>query len=380
MSPLPSRRATTTNLTTTRPPAAVQSERLVGTAALTIDVDSLRCYREIHGLPRRDDDDDDPIFTRALPRFLDVMARLGQRATLFVVGRDLRMKAAAEVIRAAAEAGHEIASHSHAHDYRLSRLPPVRIALDLESAEEAIWQVTGERPVGFRAPGYNQSEALFDAIEERGYHYDSSFLPTPAYFAARAMAIGLYRMRLRHTRSLVGDPREFTAPRGPFLPAVGARHRPAERGERQRSFVEIPMGVASFARLPWIGTTIALAADVVGASLTRAALLDDETPAVLELHAMDFLGEHDEGIEPALRRAQPDLKVPLDVKLQRLERTMARVASRRDVLPLAELAARGRPPEFPLPHRFATTPPSRAAPNERGHAIAEGSQAAARSR
>jgi peptidoglycan/xylan/chitin deacetylase (PgdA/CDA1 family) len=364
--------STTTTLTkTTRPLAGVQTERLAGTASLTIDVDSLRCYREVHGLPRRDDDGNDPIFTRALPRFLDVMAKLGRRATLFVVGRDLRTPAAAEVIRAAAEAGHEIASHSHAHDYRLSRLPPVRIALDLEAAEEAIWQVTGQRPVGFRAPGYNQSEALFDAIEERGYHYDSSFLPTPAYFAARALAIGLYRVRLRHTRSLVGDPREFSAPRGPFIPAVGARHRPAERGERQRSFLEIPMGVASAARLPWIGTTIALAADVVGTTLTRAALLDEDTPAVLELHAMDFLGDDDDGVEPALRSAQPDLKVPLAAKLRRLERTMARVCAQRDVLPLAELAAQGRPVELPLPHRFATTPPLPATETTRRHAVSE---------
>lgn len=312
---------------------------LTRTGALTIDVDALRCYREIHGLPPRDDEEEDPIFTRALPRFLELLAGLGAKGTLFVVGRDLQTPAHAEVIANAARAGHEIASHSFEHDYRLSRLPPVRIALDLEAADDAIERVTGRKPRGFRAPGYNQSEALMDALDERGYAYDSSFFPTPAYFAARAVAIGLYRARRRGTRSLVGDVREFSAPRTPFVPALGERFRPAKAGEKRRGFVEIPMGVASFARLPWLGTTLALANDFVGETLTRVALADASIPAVLELHAIDFLGAED-GVEPALVAAQPDLKVPLADKLRRLEKAMRRVVDRREVLPLEEMAAR----------------------------------------
>lgn len=316
-----------------------RQDKLEKTGALTIDVDALRCYRDIHGLPPKDDEEEDPIFTRALPRFLEVLDRLGKKGTLFVVGRDMQTRAHAKAIEAAAKAGHEVASHSHDHDYRLSKLPPVRISLDLESADEALFRVTGVKPAGFRAPGYNQSEALFDAIEERGYAYDSSFFPTPAYFAARAVAIGLYRARLRPSRSLVGDVREFSAPRSPFVPAVGARYRPAKDGEKSRSFVELPMGVASAARLPWLGTTLALAADVVGEGLTRAALFDDSVPAVLELHALDFLSA-DDGVEDTLVDAQPDLKVPLRDKLRRLEKAMTRVAERREVLPLVELARR----------------------------------------
>ncbi len=308
------------------------------TGALTIDVDALRCYRDIHGLPPRDDEED-PIFTRALPRFLALLDALGKKGTLFVVGRDLKTPAHAKAIRDAARAGHEIASHSYEHDYRLSRLPAVRIALDLEAADDVIERVSGKRPAGFRAPGYNQSEALMDALDERGYAYDSSFFPTPAYFAARALAIGLYRARRRSSRSLVGDVREFASPRAPFVPAVGARFRPAKDGERSRRFVELPMGTA--ARLPWLGTTLALANDLVGEALTRAALSRDDVPAVLELHAIDFLSDED-GTEPELVRAQPDLRVPLADKLRRLEKAMALVVERREVLPLVELAARAQ--------------------------------------
>ena len=41
-------------------------------AAITIDVDSLRFYREIHGLPDGPDEDD-PIYTIAMPRFWELI-------------------------------------------------------------------------------------------------------------------------------------------------------------------------------------------------------------------------------------------------------------------------------------------------------------------
>ena len=36
----------------------------------------------------------------------------------------------------------------------------------------------GVRPVGFRAPGYAIDETVYTLLEERGYLYDSSLLPT----------------------------------------------------------------------------------------------------------------------------------------------------------------------------------------------------------
>jgi peptidoglycan-N-acetylglucosamine deacetylase len=305
-------------------------------AAFTIDVDGLACYHDIHGLPAPNAGTD-PIYSRALPRFLCACESLGVRATLFVVGKDLEQPAHRAVLARAVRAGHEVASHSYAHDYRLSRLSPADIARDLEAADEAILDATGARPVGFRAPGYNQSEALFDALEARGYRYDSSFFPTPAYFAARGLALGLYKLRRRPSRSLLGEVREFASSRAPFYPAATARYRPARRGERARSFVEIPMSVASPLRLPWLGTTLALAHDRVGAALTSLAVRSPG-PCVLELHAIDFLGAGD-GVLPSLVGAQPDLRVALDDKLRRLEAALTTVSRARSVVTMAEIAS-----------------------------------------
>ncbi len=49
---------------------------------------------------------------------------------------------------------------------------------------------TGIRPVGFRAPGYTSTRTVFDALELESVAYDSSVFPCPAYYGAKAAAIG----------------------------------------------------------------------------------------------------------------------------------------------------------------------------------------------
>jgi len=304
--------------------------------SISIDVDGIDCYHAIHGLPPAERD---PIYDKALPRFLDAVEAIGAKATLFVIGQDLEHDGRRDVIRRAAEAGHEIASHSYAHDYSLSVASPAAIDADLTRAADVIEDVTGRRPRGFRAPGYNQSEALFDALERQHVTYDSSFFPTPAYFAARAAALLKYRLTGRTSQSLVGDVREFASRRDPFFPSRDRRFRRARQGAR-RSFVELPMTVSSPLRMPWLGTTVALFPDVASRALTEA-VVQRRGPVVLELHGMEFLGA-DDGVDDALVQAQPDLQVPLDDKLRRLQTTFERLAAKRQVVPMDEMAATAR--------------------------------------
>ena len=296
--------------------------------AITIDVDATQCYADIHGLPAPAQDD--PIFTKALPRFFELIERLEVNATLFVVGRDLVRPEAVEAVSAFFKRGDEIASHSFAHDYRLSQKSRADIDADLGRAADEIERVTGQPPVGFRAPGYNLSETLCDAIEAGGYRYDSSLFPTPAYFALRASALLRYRATGQKSQSLVGDVREFAGPRAPFRPAKDARFRPAEK-RPARAYTEIPMSTPRL--LPWLGTTLAMMPTRAGRAITRQLCRRPE-PMVLELHAIDFASP-DDGFDPALVAAQPDLSVPLKKKLRRLETAIQTLVERRNVMPLA---------------------------------------------
>ncbi|MBN2358877.1 MAG: polysaccharide deacetylase family protein, partial [Deltaproteobacteria bacterium] len=132
-------------------------------ATVSIDIDGIGCYHAIHGLSAPTGVD--PMYAVAMPRFLELVAGLRLKATLFAVGRDAETAAAAQLLRRASDDGHEVANHSYRHDYRLIRQPAIEIESDLAAAHRAIEQATGIAPRGFRAPGYNVSDALLDALE-----------------------------------------------------------------------------------------------------------------------------------------------------------------------------------------------------------------------
>src|SRR5690606_30365678 len=156
--------------------------------------------------------------------------------------------------RAAARRGHEIASHSHGHLYDLTRRPRGRLEEEVDRATELLGEATGAAPVGFRSPGYTTSEELLEILSSRGYLYDSSVFPCPAYYAAKAAAMLAIRLRGRTSRSVLDHPRVLLAPADPYR--VGARYH--RRGE---GLLELPVAVTRRLRLPFIGTFVVLGSE-----------------------------------------------------------------------------------------------------------------------
>lgn len=260
--------------------------------SLSVDLDGLGCYAAIHGLSASLDDR----ALRAVPevalgRFCELFDELKIRATFFAIGREVQFAPAA--LREAARA-HEIGSHSFAHDYALSRLPPAEIAQDLARCEEALAAAGVAKPRGFRAPGYTLSAALIDAVRERGYLYDSSILPSPAYYAAKAAAIVAYALRGRRSQSILGEPSQLFARRGP---------------QRRRGLRELPIATSPFLRVPVIGTVVL--------ALPRAARWGAAGGHFnLELHGIDLLDASD--VPAPIAAAQPGLRMPVTEKVKRL--------------------------------------------------------------
>ena len=301
---------------------------LAGLASLTIDLDGVRHYRSIHGLEPQQGED--PFLTQGLDCFLDFCAELGIPATLFVVTEDLHNEAIAQRVQRAAADGHEIACHSHCHDYSMSRWNPSQIGDELARSIAAIEGLVGRRPMGFRAPGYNLSETLLDGIETAGFGYDSSLLPSPAYWGARGLVIALKSVGDRPSASLVGNPKAFMPQRGPFRPK---RKTKGWRSQTRR-LLELPMTAPM--GLPWIGTTV-VGSEHLGWNLTRLALRNRK-PIDLELHPIDVTPE--DAVDADLRRIRRDLQVPFAQRMRRLRRTVERVAGARRFVPLAEVAHR----------------------------------------
>jgi len=297
-------------------------------AAITIDVDSLRHYHSIHGLGADSGEDADPIYDLALPRFWELLD--GRPATLFLIGADAPHHA--EAFAPVLPTGSEVASHSFAHDYRLTRVDSEAMAADLAAAEAALTPLNGgRRPVGFRAPGYNQDPALFRLLIDRGYTYDSSLLPAPAYFGVRAAAIGAYSLRGTPSASLMGQPKAFAGPLRPYRTGPEAYWSPEAEGP----IWELPIGVEPRTRWPLIGTSWVATPGPVRRSALRA-LSRRRLPFVFEMHAIDLLDASDPGIPAELAARQADLRIPVRTKQRRIGELFEALAADWTLRPLVE--------------------------------------------
>ena len=302
-----------------------------GLASISIDLDGLGHYAALHGLaPEAVSAEARALVHRvAVPRFAELVEDAGGRGTLFVIGGEVDA-GARPPLEDALRRGHELASHSHGHDYALSRAPAEDIDQDLARAEEVLASLGAPRPFGFRAPGYTLSPALLRAIIARGHAYDASMFPAAPYWAAKAVTLGWMRVRGRRSVAILDSPRVLLAPRLPYRPDPD---RPERRGTAP--ILEVPMTVTPAARVPFIGTFVVLAPwPFVRAAYAR---LRGEPFLSLELHAVDLLGTED-GLPPELAGAQPDLGIPGETKRARLREVVEWLARDFRLVPLREAA------------------------------------------
>jgi peptidoglycan/xylan/chitin deacetylase (PgdA/CDA1 family) len=271
--------------------------------AISVDLDEIRHYYAIHAQSVVDPLVAHAVYDRALARFRDLAADNDVPLTLFVVASDLVRDENRAILRGWSAAGHELGNHTLDHHYDLSRRPIAEIHEQIERANELIFSATGQRPVGFRAPGYVMSDAVYRALSDVGMAYSSSVFPCPVYYAAKlAVMLGL-RLSGRRSSSIVSGPGVLAAPRAPYR--VGKPYHRIGAG-----LLELPIAVTPGLRLPFIGTNLTLLGPSGALGLAKR-LLGQEL-INLELHGVDLLDVHD-GLHE-LGRHQPDLRVPLQRK------------------------------------------------------------------
>ena len=93
------------------------------------------------------DDGPDPIVT---PQVLDILDRYATKATFFCVGeKAMRYPALCrEIVRR----GHAVENHSQHHRHYFSLLGPSGFTRELQTAQDTLTRITGQRPMFFRAP------------------------------------------------------------------------------------------------------------------------------------------------------------------------------------------------------------------------------------
>jgi len=207
------------------------------TVLIQVDLDSLWAVKTVYGLPvSQRDFDDDPLYLLGMTRFLDLFRKRGVRATFFAIGRDCAVPAKQALLRRAAAEGHEIANHSQNHLVGLGARNPEEIDREIRLAGDAIEAATGCRPVGFRAPGYDASARVLQAVARAGMLYDSSVLPTRAGAILRGAAAFFGSGEATGgAGGHYGSGPVWKAPRAPYFPDLEAPWKPrtAQKGHAE---------------------------------------------------------------------------------------------------------------------------------------------------
>ena len=190
----------------------------------------------------------------SVPLILDSLARASAQGTFFVLGWVARHRA--HIVRAIAQAGHEIASHGYWH-HRVNTLSPEQFRADLRRSKVEIEDVTGAPVLGYRAPSFSivpGCEWAFDILLEEGFTYDSSIFPVRRSGYGYVGAPRVPHLIERQSGTLHEFPLATTRMAGVTIPAAGGgylRHFP--ESILRRAFTEASReGIrATFYIHPW---------------------------------------------------------------------------------------------------------------------------------
>jgi hypothetical protein len=258
--------------------------------SLSVDLDNQWSYMKMHSI--RGWECFPSYLDIVVPRILNFFEERNLTVTFFVVGQDAALEKNHVALRSIAAAGHEIGNHSFHHEPWLHLYSEQRIEADLAQAEEHIERVTGQKPIGFRAPGYKLSPATLRVLARRGYLYDASTYPTFLGPLARAyffVTTKLNPQEKLQRRSAFGTLEDGLRPIRPYRWRTDVE-RPDD------GLIEIPVTTMPVFKLP-IHLTYVLYLSSFSPALAlmyfRTALslcrLTDTQPSLL-LHPLDFLG------------------------------------------------------------------------------------------
>ena len=145
-------------------------------ASISLDLDNQWSYMKIHG----DEgwDKYPSYFDIFVPYILDLLDEIDLKITFFIVGKDTESEENRRYLKMITQRGHEVGNHSYHHESWLQSYSYDKVREEIVIAEKAIENATGQKPCGFRGPGFSWSKDLIKVLESRGYLYDASTLPT----------------------------------------------------------------------------------------------------------------------------------------------------------------------------------------------------------
>lgn len=294
-------------------------------ASLSLDLDNKWSYMKTHGDVGWDEFSS--YLDIVVPRALSFFKQKGLTITFFIVGQDAALEKNREAIASISAAGHEIGNHSFNHEPWLHLYSKDELVSELERTEDALSDVTGKRPVGFRGPGFSLSPTVLETLAERGYEYDCSTLPT--YIAPLARAYYFFRSpqmsdeEREKRKKLFGKLSDGFRPLKPhIIEAAG------------REMVEIPVTTFPVVKTPihlsyliYLSTFSAAAAKLYWRSALAACKAMGIGPSLL-LHPLDLMSGED---VPELKFF-PGMNMPTTRKIELFDEFLGIYAANFDVV------------------------------------------------
>ncbi len=246
-----------------------------------------------------------------MPRVTEFLKERDLNITFFIVGQDAALDKNAEAIGQLSAAGHEIGNHSFNHEPWLHLYSEEEIVSEFARTEDALEKVTGQRPCGFRGPGYSLSPTVLKVLAERDYFYDCSTLPTYIGPLARAYYFfaskDLSAAEKEKRKQLFGKFSDGFQPLKPYFRRIG-----------EKSLVEIPVTTMPLIKTPihasyviYLSTFSKVLAKTYWATALEMCRATG-TQLSLLLHPLDFLSGED---APELKFF-PGMDLPLEKKLE----------------------------------------------------------------
>jgi hypothetical protein len=222
--------------------------------------------------------------------------------------------------------GHEIANHTLTHSQGFRLLSLAEKETEIAGMEEICQQITGERPVGFRSPGWNIGDDALPILKRRGYLYDSSVFPSTLNPLLKFLHWRSMSNRLGGERTTLGHMRYMLAPTQPYR---SSKDSLGQRGSD--GLLEFPLTVAPVVRLPFFATFL-LATGLEVFKMCYGALKALGHSIQYQFHLSDFV----DYAHPDLKDQSPSsggvyvpqaLKTPLDRKWDLFERALDMMVS-----------------------------------------------------
>ena len=108
-----------------------------------------------------------------IPRLLDLFDRYGIKTTWFSCGHSI--ETFSEQMKDVVARGHEIGLHGYSHENPLAMTPEQEEKILLHTID-LVTELSGKKPVGYRAPWWEFSKVTNDLLVKHGIKYDSSLM------------------------------------------------------------------------------------------------------------------------------------------------------------------------------------------------------------